>query len=179
MQPIFTIQYGQFATADYIKSHLKNTSVFIPSSSQEKGIDLILYRFNDGKGKIQTVQVKTSRIYFSHDKDDIVGYFWFNKFKIPENADWIVLVGIVPVKYGKNIDNITNIKWECKFLCLSNEEARNFMTNLKTKSGNPDSKFGFCYDVNNNFFLSRGGNWNSLNSFLLLNKLKEIDSKLK
>ncbi len=42
MQPIFTMQYGEYAVADYLKRQklLKGCSVFIPSSAQEKGIDL-------------------------------------------------------------------------------------------------------------------------------------------
>ena len=38
MQPIFTMQYGEFAVADYLSKKIKNVSVFIPASAQEKGI---------------------------------------------------------------------------------------------------------------------------------------------
>ena len=44
MEPIFTIQYGEFAVADYLSKKIKDASVFIPASAQEKGIDLLLYR---------------------------------------------------------------------------------------------------------------------------------------
>lgn len=46
MQPVFTLQYGEFAVADYLSKSIKEASVFIPSSAQEKGIDLLLYNSN-------------------------------------------------------------------------------------------------------------------------------------
>lgn len=178
MQPIFTMQYGEFAVADYIKQHLKGVSVFVPSSSQEKGIDLVLYRFINGTNNVQTIQVKMSRVYFNNNENDVVGSFWFDKFKIPENADWIILDGIVPVKIGEKIEDIRNIKWEHKLICLSNGEAKQFMSRLKKKSGEPETKFGFSYDINDCFYLSRGGDWESLDFYKLKRRLKDIDKKL-
>ena len=49
MQPVFTLQYGEFAVADYLSKNIKEASVFIPSSAQEKGIDLLLYKFSNGE----------------------------------------------------------------------------------------------------------------------------------
>lgn len=51
MQPIFTMQYGEFAVADYLSKKIKNVSVFIPASAQEKGIDLLLYRYDHNCNK--------------------------------------------------------------------------------------------------------------------------------
>jgi hypothetical protein len=64
MQPIFTMQYGEFAVADYLSKKIKGTSVFIPTSAQEKGIDLLLYRYDNGCNKVNTIQVKMSRTYY-------------------------------------------------------------------------------------------------------------------
>lgn len=36
MEPIFTMQYGEFAVADFLAKKVKSASVFIPASSQEK-----------------------------------------------------------------------------------------------------------------------------------------------
>lgn len=47
MEPIFTIQYGEFAVADYLAKKIKDASVFIPASAQEKGINLLLYRHSE------------------------------------------------------------------------------------------------------------------------------------
>ena len=46
--PYLTIQYGEFAVADYLSKRIKDASVFILASAQEKGIDLLLYRHNHG-----------------------------------------------------------------------------------------------------------------------------------
>ena len=48
MQAKFTIQYGEFAVAQYLSDNIKNASVFVPTSAQEKGIDLLLYKFCSG-----------------------------------------------------------------------------------------------------------------------------------
>ena len=40
MEPKFTMQYVEFVVADFLSKNVKNTSVFIPASEQEKGIDL-------------------------------------------------------------------------------------------------------------------------------------------
>lgn len=42
MLPIFTMQYGEFMVADYLSQKLKQISVFIPASAQEKGIDILI-----------------------------------------------------------------------------------------------------------------------------------------
>ena len=47
MEPIFTIQYWEFAVADYLAKKIKDASVFIPASAQEKGINLLLYRHSE------------------------------------------------------------------------------------------------------------------------------------
>ena len=36
MQPVFTLQYGEFAVADYLSKNIKEASVFIPSSRTGK-----------------------------------------------------------------------------------------------------------------------------------------------
>lgn len=95
MQPIFTMQYGEFAVADYLSKKIKGTSVFIPASAQEKGIDLLLYRYDNGCNKTNTIQVKMSRTYYN-DKEDsgYPFYLWFNRFPVQQNANWYILVGI-------------------------------------------------------------------------------------
>ena len=68
MEPVFTMQYGEFAVADYLSKKIKNASVFIPASSQEKGIDLLLYRHENGCNTTNTIQVKMSRTYYDYEK---------------------------------------------------------------------------------------------------------------
>lgn len=114
MQPIFTMQYGEFAVADYLSKKIKGTSVFIPASAQEKGIDLLLYRYDNGCNKTNTIQVKMSRTYYN-DKEDsgYPFYLWFNRFPVQQNANWYILVGI----YAKHSDDVKNAgakstKWD-------------------------------------------------------------------
>ena len=174
------MQYGEYITANFLKEKLKPCSVFIPCSAQEKGIDLVIGRFNGKTTKIQTIQVKTSRTYFpKNPNSEMCGYFWFNTFKIPENADWIIFVGIIPC--SKNGENTISIKWKSVYLCMSNKEAKLFMENVKTKKGKPDRMFGFCFDVKGNFFQYRGNQDSDLkliNNFKIENKLDLINDRL-
>jgi hypothetical protein len=178
MQPIFTLQYGEYSVANYLKDSLKKCSVFIPMSAQEKGVDLIISYFDGKTTNIQTIQVKTSRTYFAKKKNSTVcGSFWFNVFEIPQNADWIVFAGIVPCLKGNKLES-TNIKWETILICMTNSEAKTFMSKLKTKKGTPETKFGFSYDINNSVYLSRGGPWESYDAFRIKNRLLEIKQSL-
>ena len=68
MQAKFTIQYGEFAVAQYLSDNIKNASVFVPTSAQEKGIDLLLYKFCSGVNLVNTIQVKMSRDYSHPNK---------------------------------------------------------------------------------------------------------------
>ncbi len=86
MQPIFTMQYGEFAVADYLSKHIKEASVFVPASAQEKGIDLLMYKFTNGTNLINTIQVKTSRTYYNISSR-YQGTLWFNRFEPQDNAD--------------------------------------------------------------------------------------------
>ena len=107
MQPIFTMQYGEFAVADYLSKKIKGVSVFIPASAQEKGIDLLLYRHDHGVNKSNAIQLKMSRTYYNEKKDSGFPYYlWFNRFLIQPNASWYILVGI----YAKHPDNAEKAK---------------------------------------------------------------------
>lgn len=66
-----------------------------------KGIDLLLYRYDNGCNKTNTIQVKMSRTYYN-DKEDsgYPFYLWFNRFPVQQNANWYILVGI----YAKHSD---------------------------------------------------------------------------
>ena len=66
MEPIFTMQYGEFAVADYLSKQVKNASVFIPASAQEKGIDLLLYRHTNGCNMYVTFSLGWYSLYCIH-----------------------------------------------------------------------------------------------------------------
>ena len=70
MEPLFSIEYSEYCVADTISKLLYtpkqfNVSVFVPTSRQEKGIDLMLYRHEDATchNFTATIQVKSSRVY--------------------------------------------------------------------------------------------------------------------
>lgn len=184
MEPIFTLQYGEFRVADYL-ANMIGVSVFVPSSAQQKGIDLLLYRHENGRNKIATIQVKMSRTYYIDQKLTSKGRLpydlWYNRFEVPNNADWVIFVGIY-AKLPTNEDAKTNsIKWDTIMLALKNEEAKKLMANLKQKkdSSKPDKMFGFAFDDEKNIYQTRGCQSEKVMSeFLIENRLKEIAESL-
>ena len=58
-------------------------------AAQEKGIDLLLYKFSNGVNLINTIQVKMSRAYYNlYSKYQ--GMLWYNKFEPQDNGDWFI-----------------------------------------------------------------------------------------
>ena len=193
MDAIFTIPYGEFAAADKFvqlaKKH-KRVSVFVPASRQEKGIDLVFYSDTGVKNEFLTVQVKQSRTYYenkvitvSGKKVPVTGYLWFNRFVVPNNADWFFLVGtrVIHPKDWKKA-SIADVSWDPLILALNNKEMKTFMANVKQRT-NPtkeDKMFGFHYDDNGRVYQARGCIANQDVTHLLLeNRLSEILASFK
>ncbi len=67
MNPIFTLQYSEFELANQLQDSFPQSegfSIFVPTSRQEKGIDLILVqKLPRGKSKVITFQIKSSRTW--------------------------------------------------------------------------------------------------------------------
>lgn len=184
MQPIFTMQYGEFAVADYLSKKMKGVSVFVPASAQEKGIDLLLYRYESGKSKVSTVQVKMSRTYYSErETSDFPYYLWFNRFPVQPNADWYILVGI----YAKRPADSKNAKanstvWDTVMLAFTNEEMSTFMSEVKQKKdrSKDDKMFGFGFDDTKTVYQTRGYAENrDMSRYLIENRFEEISKSLK
>ena len=160
MEPIFTMQYGEFAVADYLSKHIKNASVFIPASAQEKGIDLLLYRHANGCNTTNTIQVKMSRTYYSEKPSANYPYYlWYNRFTVQKNANWYILVGIYAKRpEDSNTTRATSTLWDKVMLAFTNKEMTKFIAELKQKK-NPDKDdkmFGFGFDDDKNIFQTRG-----------------------
>ncbi len=181
MEPIFTMQYGEFAVADYLSKNIKDSSVFIPASAQEKGIDLLLYRHNNGCNTTNTIQVKMSRTYYNDKKDTSYPYYlWFNRFAVQKNANWFILVGI----YAKRPDDPSNAKakstcWDTIMLAFTNKEMQKFMNEVKLKkdSSKDDKMFGFGFDDNKMIFQTRGYEYHrDMTPYLIENRLSEIQN---
>ena len=179
MEPIFTMQYGEFAVADYLSKKIKNASVFIPASSQEKGIDLLLYRHENGCNTTNTIQVKMSRTYYDDKENATYPYhLWFNRFRIQKNANWYILVGI----YAKRPDDATNAKakstnWATIMLAFTNKEMQAFMAEVKQKKDptKDDLMFGFGFDDEKQIYQTRGcPSPRDMTQYLIENRLEQI-----
>ena len=172
------MQYGEFAVADYLSKKIKNASVFIPASAQEKGIDLLLYRHSNGCNTTNTIQVKMSRTYYSDKPSEYPYYLWFNRFDIQPNANWYVLVGI----YAKRPEDAVNAKanstcWDTIMLAFTNKEMTKFMSEVKQKkdSTKDDRMFGFIFNDAKKVIQTRGYSENrDMSAFLIENRIDDI-----
>ena len=174
MEPKFTMQYGEYEVAVYLKKHLKHVSVFIPTSAQEKGIDLILYKYNKSKHNILTVQVKMSRTYVEETQEKPYR-LWFNRFNAYDNADWFILVGIYCT--NKNSLKARNTKWGTIMLAFKNKEMQKFLNSVKQKrdTSKQDKMFGFGFDDDRNIVLSRGSiKQKDMSKYLIENRITEM-----
>lgn len=182
MNPIFSLQYGEFAVANVLTNALRNTSIFIPASAQEKGIDLLLYRFdeNENKNSVVSIQVKMSRTYTNkHFSNNL----WFNRFDPQKNADWFILVGIYADFPKEENNSISNAQWKTIMLAFSNAEMCEFMDNVRQKRNpeKPDKMFGFGFNNEDEIFQTRGCSEmrHDMSNFLLKNRINEIEQTFK
>jgi len=175
LQPMFNIQYSEFKAAEYLTKRIKNSSAFIPLSPQQKGIDFIICKYNNEKNITCSFQVKMSRAY---DDTKYTHSLWFNTFKVHENADWFILVGIYPENISKENTSKISIKWKEIMLAFKNKEMELFLDGVRQKK-NPqkkDSKFGFGFDDNKKILLTRGSvNEIDCSKYLINNRISEID----
>lgn len=181
MQPIFTLRYGEFAVADYLSKNIKEASVFVPSSAQEKGIDFLLYKFSDGVNLINTIQVKMSRAYYNMNSK-YQGTLWFNRFEPQDNADWFILVGIY-ANYPKDVDSSINaFNWDTIMLAFKNKEMKQFMDEdwLKTDIERKDKMFGFGFNGKKEIRQTRGYiEERDMTSYLIENRIEEIKNSFR
>ena len=180
MQPIFTMQYGEFKVADYLTDNIKGSSVFIPASAQEKGIDLLLYRNDGGRNKVVTIQVKMSRTYYDYH-DGFSNHLWFNRFVVQPNADWYILMGIYarhPKEDKATSSKVADNGWDHIMLAFTNTEMAGFMDSVRQKKnpGKPDSMFGFSFDEDQTQVLQTRGfkEPRDMTRFLIQNRIDEI-----
>lgn len=177
MNPIFTLQYGEFSVADTLSKKLKNISVFVPASSQEKGIDLLLYRHENGKRTTLTVQVKMSRTYINVNPK-YENTLWFNRFEPQENADWFILTGMYAA-FPKSLDAaVKEAQWNNIMLAFTYNEMVEFMDEVRQKKDKTkvDKMFGFGFNCVDEIFQTRGyGSERDMSKYLLENRLDDIE----
>lgn len=177
MHPIFTLQYGEFTVADKLCNTLKNCSVFVPASSQEKGIDLLLYQNKNGHNQTIGVQVKMSRTYqvgkhYSHT-------LWFNRFEPQSNADLFILTGTYATPSNNTKTRITNIQWENIMLAFTFQEMKDFMESVRLKKDPTkyDKMFGFGFNSPDIIVQTRGyAIERDMSQFLLQNRIGDIEA---
>lgn len=180
MEPIFTMQYGEFAVADYLSKKIKDSSVFIPTSAQQKGIDMLLYRYVDNHNITNTIQVKMSRTYYKERQRKGFTYnLWFNSFDIQENANWYILVGIY-ARFPQNANaRAKSTIWDTIMLAFTNKEMQIFMDSVKQKKDptKDDKMFGFGFDEDKVIYQTRGCSHPiDVSNYLIDNRLNDIQN---
>lgn len=175
MEPIFTIEYSEYCVAEELSKLLYipkqfNPSIFVPTSRQEKGIDLILYRRDDEacRNFTTTIQVKSSRIWRMDDKtaaknNNCEFALWYSKFIPSPRADFFILTAQYPylsnndhIAQGKRSSPKSNIHWKSLFLVFAQQEMKHFLSRIKNKSGNTDHWFGIVFNNTKEIYTQRG-----------------------
>jgi hypothetical protein len=187
MEGIITLPYSEYAVANKLNACFKKKdgyALFIPTSRQQKGIDLLLANLKSNK--TATIQIKASRSYRLSRKNQQYAYgLWFPNFidkYAKGNADYYILYGLYP-DYAKTEE--TNIAskevWNEIFLCFTEEEMFNFLKQVKqVNSDKKDIYFGLKFDNDKKVCTGRGfRSETDVSSFLLKNKLEEMHKKLK
>jgi hypothetical protein len=184
MEPVFTLPYSEFRTANRLADFFKKQdgySVLLPSSRTEKGFDLALLKQKGVKRSVITIQVKASRTYggkppkrestqrFAHQT-------WFQTFLVPPETDWVFLVGMYPNSEDKARKS-SAAWWQEFILCFSRDEMIKFFSQVKTRRGTPDKFFGFGFDKPTEIYQTRGDQHREkkdYSSFLLGKRVKKI-----
>jgi hypothetical protein len=163
MDPVFTLQWPEFLLANRLQKLLPKKdgySILIPTSRQEKGIDLAVLNKSNGQNQVVTIQIKASRTYFGQPPkrettEKFAFYTWFNRFDVPEEADFILLFGMYAPDAART--KSVTAKWysDCTLLFTKNE-MKQLMQDCLTVGGQPDKMFGFGFNDPSAVFQTRG-----------------------
>ena len=164
MDPVFTLQWPEFLMANRLQDLLPKSqgySVLVPASRQERGIDLAIIRKKiKSKSRVVTIQIKASRTYLQvpprrETTQRMRFHTWFNRFDVPEEADFCLLVGM----YAPNSSQTTGVgpEWyrDCTLL-FTLQEMKDFMSTCLTVGGKPDGKFSFGFNDDSRIVQTRG-----------------------
>lgn len=189
MDPVFTLQWPEFILANRLQKLLPKSegfSVLIPASRQEKGIDLALLRkTRNGESRVATIQIKASRTYTPEppkreSTKRFRFYTWFNRFEVPEEADFFLLFGM----YAPDPSRTTKVRsgWykDCSLL-FTCEEMKEFMASCLTVGGKDDKMFGFGFDDESKIVQTRGDKdrqFKDFTTYLLANRVALLKVQL-
>lgn len=190
MEPVFTLSYTEYRIANYLNERFKRKngySVYVPLSRQEKGIDLILVKREGTYCSSVSIQVKASRTYpqeppRGENVQRYTYYTWFNRFKVPKEADFFALVSIYPPEENRTKKNTKHSWWSSIVLLFNNHEMKDFMKNrVRTRRGNDDRMFGFGFDTPTSILQTRGiqdGTLKDMSRFLIENRIGMLSDLL-
>jgi hypothetical protein len=158
MEPILTLPYSEWLVAQQLMLALptrEGFSVYAPLSRQEKGVDLLITKREKGMNRVATLQVKYSRAYETPPKSKFRFAIWFRGFRVPEEADFVILAALYPNITGKG--GGTQASWWLPLLLVfTREEMSGVISSLRTRSGKPDKMFYFGFDSPEQVVQTRG-----------------------
>lgn len=189
MDPVFTLQWPEFLLANRLQKLLRKSegfSVLVPTSRQEKGIDLAVIRktINDAT-RVVTIQIKASRTYTPEPPKRKTThryrfYTWFNRFDVPEEADIFLLFGMYAPDPSKTTQVGAGWYKDCTLL-FTLQEMKDFMSSCLTVGGHHDKMFGFGFDDEKKVVQTRGDKERlskDYTSYLLANRIGLLKKKL-
>lgn len=188
MDPVFTLPYAEYVVAEELAKLLpkkKGYSINAPLSRQQQGFDLLVH--SNDSGKVARIQIKSSRSYPGKPakrKGTIERFhynLWFNNFELQRNtADFYVLLGVFS-KSGLD-KGLRKKKWYAHtMLMFRDSEMRNFLREIRTKTGKRDRFFAFSFDADSpEVFLTRGtSSPKPFRKFLLARRLDDLKKFLR
>jgi hypothetical protein len=189
MDPVFTLQWPEFILANRLQRLLPKSegfSVLVPTSRQEKGIDLAIVKKRINRSsRVVTLQIKASRTYAQAAPKRVTTerfrfHTWFNRFDVPKEADFFLLFGM----YAPDASRTKRIgpEWyrDCTLL-FTQEEMKKFMSSCLTVGGTPDKMFGFGFSDESRVVQTRGDRDRRFRDFtrrLLDNRVHLLKRKL-
>lgn len=154
MDPVFTLQWTEYLASEELSKYFSkkdNFSVLVPTSRQEKGIDLALVKKRgNGRSRVALIQVKSSRTYLPEPpkRETTIrfqNYTWFNRFEPSPHADFFLLMGLYPQDPGRT-KRVGKSWYQTCMLLFTYPEMKDFIDNCLKVEGGPDGKFGFGFD---------------------------------
>jgi hypothetical protein len=165
MDPVFTLQWPEFILANRLQKLLQKSrgyTVTVPTSRQEKGIDLaIIKKKTGGRSRVVTLQIKASRTYAQtapkreSTRECFRFHTWFNRFEVPKEADFFLLFGMYAPDASRT--RRVGLDWyrDCTLL-FTQKEMKEFMSRCRTIGGTPDKMFGFGFSDETRIVQTRG-----------------------
>lgn len=155
--------------------------MYLPQD-KKRAIDILLTKRENNSLKCASFQVKSSRTYspIPAKRENTIRYSyytWFNRFHVPNEADFFLLVGIYPPDENRT-RKVTHSWWNSVVLTFTQEEMKSFMSQIKTRKGELDKMFGFGFDSTTKIILTRGDQHRTrkdYSTYLFQNRINEIE----